>query len=59
MTDTPSAALSKKATRLLVDARLLRADKSEAVAAKIATGAMTESDWKNEIDLAVEKASLT
>ncbi len=59
MTDTPSTALSKKASGLLVDAGLLRADKSEAVAAKIGTGAMTEGDWKNEIDLAVEKASLT
>jgi hypothetical protein len=58
MTDTPSPskALSTEVVDRLIKAGLLRADKRDALIAKIASGAMKGADWKLEIDLAQIKA---
>ena len=48
----PSAALAANVVNCLVEAGLLRADKKDALTAKIAGGTMKGEDWKLEIDLA-------
>lgn len=52
---TPSQALSTEVVDRLIKANLLRPDKRDALIAKIASGKMSGSDWKLEIDLAQGK----
>ena len=54
MTETPppSEALSTEVVDRLIEAGLLRADKRNALIARIASGKMKGEDWKLEIDLA-------
>jgi hypothetical protein len=54
---SPSEALSGEVVDRLIAAGLLRADKREALIAKIAGGQMKGSDWKVEIDLAQLKGA--
>lgn len=58
MTDapSPSEALSEQVVDRLIEAGLLRADKRDALVAKVACGGMKGEDWKLEIDLAQAKA---
>lgn len=58
MTDeaTPSAKLAASTVDQLIEAGLVRSDKREATVAAVASGNMKTADWKNEIDLASEKA---
>jgi hypothetical protein len=53
---TPSEHLASEVADALIEAGLLRADKRDGIATKIATGQMKAEDWRLEIDLAVEKA---
>lgn len=56
MTDTtPSQTLSTEVVDRLIKANLLRSYKRDALIAKLASGKMTELDWKIEIDLAQGK----
>lgn len=50
--ETPSAALAALTVDKLIAAGLLREEKREALAAKIADGTMKGEDWRLEIDLA-------
>lgn len=54
--ETPSASLAALTVDRLVASGLLRADKREALVAKVAAGTMSGADWKVEIDLASAKA---
>ena len=54
---SPSDQLSTQIADALIAAGLLRSEKRDGVVAKIATGNMSGADWKNEIDLAAEKAA--
>ncbi len=54
---TPSEKLAALRWIDLIKSGLLRADKRDALIAKIATGSMNGGDWKNEIDLASLKAA--
>ncbi|MCJ8157088.1 hypothetical protein [Sphingomonas sp. LaA6.9] len=54
--ETPSASLAALAVDRLIASGLLRADKREALVAKVAAGTMSGADWKVEIDLASAKA---
>lgn len=54
--ETPSASLAAFTVDRLVASGLLRADKREALVAKVAAGTMSGADWKVEIDLASAKA---
>lgn len=54
---TPSASLAALTVDRLITSGLLRADKREAIVAKVAAGTMSGADWKLEIDLASEKAN--
>jgi hypothetical protein len=54
--ETPSASLAALAVDRLIASGLLRADKREALVAKVAAGTMSGADWKVEIDLASPKA---
>lgn len=58
MTDetTPSEKLARLTVDRLIQSGLLRADKRDSLAAKIASGSMQGADWKLEIDLASAKA---
>jgi hypothetical protein len=58
MTDeaTPSEKLARLTVDRLIQSGLLRADKRDSLAAKIASGNMQGADWKLEIDLASAKA---
>ena len=56
---TPSAKLAALTVDRLIKSGLLRADKREALVAKIGTGSMRGEDWKNEIDLASLKGKKT
>ena len=49
---TPSAALAELTVDRLVESGLVRADKRDALIAKIADGTMKGEDWRMEIDLA-------
>lgn len=53
--ETPSASLAALAVDRLIASGLLRADKREALVAKVAAGTMSGADWKVEIDLASAK----
>lgn len=53
---TPSVKLAVLTVDHLIAAGLVRADKREAAVAAVASGNMKAADWKNEIDLASEKA---
>ncbi len=53
---TPSASLAALTVDRLIATGLLRADKREALVAKVAAGTMSGADWKLEIDLATAKA---
>lgn len=52
----PSEKLAALAVDRLIRSGLLRADKRDALIAKIAAGTMQSTDWKLEIDLASAKA---
>lgn len=52
-----SAKLAELTVDRLIQSGLLRADKREALIAKIAAGSMSGADWKLEIDLATAKAA--
>lgn len=54
--ETPSASLAALTVDRLIASGLLRADKRDALVAKVAAGTMSGSDWKVEIDLASAKA---
>lgn len=51
----PSAKLAALAVDKLIASGLLRANKRDALIAKVAAGTMSGADWKLEIDLASEK----
>lgn len=53
----PSAKLAALTVDRLIQSGLLRADKRDALIAKIAAGTMRGEDWKLEIDLASAKAT--
>lgn len=59
MTDekSPSENLAAQIVTQLIQSGLVRAEKKDSVVAKIASGEMKGLDWKNEIDLAAEKAA--
>ncbi len=52
---TPSAKLAALTVDKLIASGLLRADKRDALIAKVAAGTMSGADWKLEIDLASAK----
>lgn len=49
---TPSAALAAVTVDRLIEQGLLRAEKRDALIAKIATGTMKGDDWRIEVELA-------
>jgi len=53
----PSAKLAELTVDRLIQSGLLRADKRDALIAKVAAGSMSGADWKLEIDLASAKAT--
>jgi chemotaxis receptor (MCP) glutamine deamidase CheD len=53
----PSAKLAALTVDRLIQSGLLRAEKRDALVAKIAGGTMKGDDWKLEIDLASAKAA--
>jgi hypothetical protein len=55
---SPSETLSAEVVDRLIAAGLLRANRRDALIAKISTGDMGGEDWKLEIDLAQAKAVL-
>lgn len=55
---SPSETLAAQIVGQLIQSGLVRAEKQESVVAKIASGEMKGLDWKNEIDLAAEKAAM-
>ena len=59
MTDdaVPSAKLAELTVDRLIQSGLLRADKRDALIAKVAAGSMSGADWKLEIDLSSAKAT--
>jgi hypothetical protein len=54
--NTPSQKLAALKVDRLIQSGLLRADKRDALIAKIAAGSMKGEDWKSEIDLTSLKA---
>lgn len=52
---TPSAKLAAQTVDKLIASGLLRADKRDALIAKVAAGTMYGEDWKVEIELAAAK----
>jgi hypothetical protein len=54
---SPSETLAGQIVDQLIQSGLVRAEKQDSVVAKIALGDMKGLDWKNEIDLAAEKAA--
>lgn len=61
MTDekSPSENLAVQIVDQLIQSGLVRTEKRDSVVTKIASGEMKGLDWKNEIDLAAEKAATT
>lgn len=55
--EVPSAKLAALTVDRLIKSGLLRADKRDALIAKIASGTMKGDDWKLEIYLASAKAA--
>jgi len=56
---SPSETLASQIVDQLIQSGLVRAEKRDSVVIKIASGDMKGFDWKNEIDLAAEKAATT
>jgi hypothetical protein len=54
---TPAEMLATLTVDQLIAAGLVRADKRDTTIAAVASGNMKTADWKNEIDLASEKAN--
>lgn len=54
---SPSETLSTEVVDRLIKAGLLRAEKRDALIAKVASGAMKGADWKLEIELAHAKSN--
>lgn len=54
---SPSETLAAQIVDQLIQSGLVRTEKRDSVATKIASGEMKGLDWKNEIDLAAEKAA--
>lgn len=54
---SPSETLAAQIVDQLIQSGLVRTDKRDSVVTKIASGEMKGLDWKNEIDLAAEKAA--
>lgn len=54
---TPSVKLATLTVDRLIKSGLLRADKRDALIAKISDGTMRSEDWKLEIDLGSTKAA--
>lgn len=55
--ETPSATLAALTVDRLIASGLLRAEKRDALIAKIAAGTMSGADWKLEIELASAKGA--
>ncbi len=55
--ESPSETLAAQIVDQLIRSGFVRAEKQNSVVAKIASGEMKGLDWKNEIDLAAEKAA--
>lgn len=53
---SPSETLAVQIVDQLIHSGLVRAEKRDSVVIKIASGDMKGLDWKNEIDLAADKA---
>jgi len=53
----PSQQLAALLVDRLIKEGLLRGEKRDQLAEKIASGKMREDDWRLEIDLAIEKAA--
>jgi hypothetical protein len=53
---SPSETLASQIVDQLIQSGLVRAEKRDSVVTKIVSGDMKGLDWKNEIDLAAEKA---
>jgi hypothetical protein len=54
---SPSETLAAQIVDQLIQSGLVRTEKRDSVVTKIASGEMKGLDWKNEIDLAAEKAA--
>lgn len=54
---SPSETLAAQIVDQLIQSGLVRTEKRDSVVAKIASGEMKGLDWKNEIDLAADKAA--
>lgn len=54
---SPSETLAAQIVDQLIQSGLVRTEKRDSVVTKIALGEMKGLDWKNEIDLAAEKAA--
>lgn len=54
---SPSETLATQIVDQLIQSGLVRTEKRDSVVTKIASGEMKGLDWKNEIDLAAEKAA--
>ena len=54
---SPSETLAAQIVDQLLQSGLVRTEKRDSVVTKIASGEMKGLDWKNEIDLAAEKAA--
>lgn len=54
---SPSEILAAQIVDQLIQSGLVRTEKRDSVVTKIASGEMKGLDWKNEIDLAAEKAA--
>lgn len=53
---SPSAQLAELTVDRLIKGGFLRAERRDALIAKLAAGTVSASDWQLEIDLASEKA---
>lgn len=54
---SPSETLAAQIVDQLIQSGLVRTEKRDSVVTKIASGEMKGLDWKNEIDLAADKAA--
>lgn len=54
----PSAQLAARIVDRLIKSGVLRAEKRDALIAKIAAGTMSGPDWELEIDLASERTAV-
>ena len=58
-TDKPSVALANNLVDRLIESGLLRAERRDALAGKIASGTMRVEDWTLEVELAVAKGGVS